>query len=125
MANTGTLKLVQAAEKLFAAVPTYIPSFPWVDGQKVTRIADGVLFVYSASLNTLTISPNISGAIKNAGNLIISNLPSPNSGGDAANKTYVDTHVGGGGGISEAPTDGGTYARFNTAWTSTLDGGAY
>ena len=32
---------------------------------------------------------------------------------------------GGAGGIAEAPTDGGIYARQNSAWTSTYDGGAY
>ena len=30
-----------------------------------------------------------------------------------------------GGGIPEAPTDGGTYARENTAWVDTWDGGAF
>ena len=30
-----------------------------------------------------------------------------------------------GGGIPEAPTDGGTYARENAAWTSDLDGGSW
>jgi len=29
------------------------------------------------------------------------------------------------GGIAEAPTDGKTYARQSSAWTSTYDGGAY
>jgi hypothetical protein len=103
--------------------PTYSPSPPWTDGQLVTRNSDGVLFIYSASLNALTIDPNVSGAIKDAGSFRIQNLSAPSSGGDATNKTYVDTYVGGG--VSEAPTDGKTYARQNTAWTSTLDGGAY
>jgi hypothetical protein len=30
-----------------------------------------------------------------------------------------------GGGIPEAPTDGGTYARQSTAWTKNWDGGSY
>ena len=28
-------------------------------------------------------------------------------------------------GVTEAPTDGGTYARRNAAWTEIYDGGAY
>lgn len=43
---------------------------------------------------------------------------------DGAWQVAVPTS-GPGGGIPEAPTDGGTYARQNTAWTSTYDGGAY
>jgi hypothetical protein len=30
-----------------------------------------------------------------------------------------------GGGIAEAPTDGGIYARQNSGWTSIYDGGSY
>jgi hypothetical protein len=33
--------------------------------------------------------------------------------------------VGPSGGIAEAPTDGGIYARKNSAWTRTYDGGSY
>jgi hypothetical protein len=82
------------------------------------------LFIYSASLNALTVDNNLAGAAKSAGGYAIQNLPSPVNAGDAANKSYVDSH-GGGGGIAEAPTDGGTYARRNTNWTSIYDGGAY
>jgi hypothetical protein len=38
----------------------------------------------------------------------------------AATKQYVDAHVGGGGGIADAPSDGTTYGRLNTAWTGVL-----
>jgi hypothetical protein len=106
--------------------PTYSPAPPWTDGQVVTRSNDGVLFTYSASFNALTVNPNQSGSIKDANSFIVENLPTPTNGGDAANKDYVDTHAGsGGGGIPEAPTDGGTYSRRNTAWTSNIDGGTY
>jgi hypothetical protein len=105
---------------------TYTPSPPWTDGQQVTRAVDGVLFTYSGALNALTIVPNLSGVLKDANGFIIQNLPTPSSSGDAANKAYVDAHAGsGGGGIAEAPTDGGTYMRQNAAWTRNLDGGTY
>lgn len=102
-------------------VPTYSPQPPWTNGQAVIRNTDGVLFTYSKTLNALTIKPNVSGIAKDAGNYIIKNLPTPSISGDAANKAYVDTH----GGIPEAPTDSGTYARQNTAWVKIYDGGAY
>lgn len=108
------------------SVPTYTPSPPWTDGQVVTRNTDGVRFIYSKSLNALTVDPNHSGIAKNAGGFIVSNLPTPTNPGDAVNKAYVDAGGGGGGGgIPEAPTDGGTYARQSLAWVNTYDGGAY
>jgi len=39
--------------------------------------------------------------------------------------TYSPAPPWTGGGIVEAPVDGGIYARQNSAWTSTYDGGAY
>jgi hypothetical protein len=81
-----------------ATYADYTPAGPWTDGQEVTRNYDGVLFTYSALLNTLTIIPNKSGSVKNANNFIIQNLPAPSTGGDATNKTYVDSMSGGGGG---------------------------
>ena len=104
--------------------PTYSPSPPWVDGQTVIRNSDGVLFIYSKSLNALTVDPSLAGVAKDAGGYIIQNLPAPALGGDAANKAYVDAHSGGGG-IADAPSDGKTYSRLNAAWTSTYDGGTY
>ena len=106
-------------------LPTYSPSPPWTDGQRVTRNTDGVLFTYSKSLNALTVVSNISGISKNANNFIVQNLPTPINTGDAANKAYVDAHAGTGGGIPDAPSDGNTYARQNVAWTNIYDGGAY
>jgi hypothetical protein len=103
--------------------PTYSPAQPWADGQLVTRSPDGVLFTYSASLNALTIDPNISGIAKNANLFAITNLPTtPTNANDAASKSYVDAYVGG---TPEAPNDGGTYARRSLGWTSIYDGGAY
>jgi len=104
---------------------TYTPAPPWTNGQQVTRNSDGVLFIYSSSLNALTVDPSLAGVAKDTGGHAIINLPTPSNPNDAANKAYVDAHAGGGGGIAEAPTDGGTYARRNSAWTSTYDGGAY
>jgi hypothetical protein len=72
----------------------------------------------------LTVDPNVAGIEKDANNYMIKNLPSPVDNSDAANKLYVDT-TGGSGGISEAPTDGGIYARQNSTWTETYDGGSY
>ena len=46
---------------------------------------------------------------------------------DAATKSYVDGHTGGGGGgIPEAPFDGTTYGRYNQTWVRVLNltGGA-
>jgi hypothetical protein len=107
------------------SLPTYSPVPPWSNGQQVTRNTDGVLFIYSASLNALTINPNVSGIAKNANSFIVKNLPTPTNSGDAANKSYVDTHVGGGGGIADAPSDGFTYSRINASWTHAMDGGSY
>jgi hypothetical protein len=104
---------------------TYTPAPPWTDGQQVTRSSDGVLFIYSASLNALTVDPSLAGAAKDVGGFTIINVPNPVNSGDVANKSYVDAHAGGGGGIAEAPSDGKTYARQNVAWVSTYDGGAY
>jgi hypothetical protein len=106
-------------------LPTYSPSPPWTDGQAVTRNVDGVLFTFSASLNALTVNPNVSGIAKDAHSFIVKNLPTPTNSGDAANKAYVDAHAGSGGGIADAPSDGNTYSRQNAAWTSIMDGGAY
>ena len=106
-------------------VPTYSPSPPWTDGATVTRNSDGVLFIFSAATNSLTVDSNIAGASKSIGGHSITDLPTPVSPNDAANKAYVDAHVGGGGGIAEAPTDGGTYSRQNSAWTKVIDGGTY
>jgi len=105
-------------------IPTYSPAPPWTDGQTVVRNSDGVLFIYSKSLNALTVDNNLSGVAKDAHGYVIKNLPTPVNSGDAANKSYVDSHAGGGG-ISEAPTDGRTYARQNSSWTYVYDGGAY
>jgi len=105
-------------------VPTYSPAPPWTNGQTVVRNSDGVLFIYSTSLNALTVDNNLAGVAKDAHGNVIKNLPTPVNSGDAANKSYVDSHAGGGG-IVEAPVDGGIYARQNSAWTSTYDGGAY
>jgi hypothetical protein len=90
-----------------AAWTDYTPPGPWADGTVVTRNLDGVGFTYSASLNALTVIPNESFSVKNANNFIIQNLPAPTVGGDAANKTYVDSHSGGGGG-----TPGGTTGQI-------------
>jgi hypothetical protein len=103
---------------------TYTPAPPWINGQKVTRNSDGVLFIYSTSLNALTVDPSLAGVAKDIGGFTIINVPNPTNSGDVANKAYVDSHAGGGG-ITEAPTDGKTYARRNSAWTSIYDGGAY
>jgi hypothetical protein len=94
------------------AYTDYTPPGPWTDGQQVTRNYDGVGFTYSALLNTLTVNPNKSVSIKDANSFIIQNLPAPSVGGDAANKTYVDAHAGGGGGVP-----GGTSGQiqFNNA----------
>ena len=105
---------------------TYTPPPPWTDGQAVVRDSDGTRFVYSISLNTLSVDSNIAGVNKDANGFMVKNLPAPVNNADAANKQYVDTHGSGtGGGIPEAPTDGGTYARESSAWTKTWDGGAY
>lgn len=95
----------------------YTPVGPWADGTVVVRNDDGVGFTYSASLNALTVNPNLSYSIKNANDNIIENLPTPVNTGDAANKAYVDAHAGGGGGIPEAPTDGQQYGRQSSAWS--------
>ena len=105
-------------------IPTYSQAPPWTDGQTVVRNSDGVLFIYSASLNALSVDNNLAGVAKDAHGNVIKNLPTPVNSGDAANKSYVDSHAGGGG-ISEAPTDGRTYARQNSSWTYVYDGGAY
>jgi hypothetical protein len=99
-----------------AAWTDYTPNGPWADGQTVVRNLDGVGFTYSATLNALTVNPNLSASIKDANSFIIQNLPAPTNGGDAANKTYVDGHAGGGG-IAEAPTDGQQYGRQSSAWS--------
>jgi hypothetical protein len=111
----------------FAPSPTpqlaytdYTPAGPWADGQVVTRNYDGVGFTYSASLNALTVNPNLSASVKDANSFIVQNLPAPTNGGDAANKTYVDSHAGSGGGIPDAPSDGSSYGRLNAAWTKVL-----
>jgi phage baseplate assembly protein gpV len=110
---------------MLAKSPTYTPSPPWTDGQQVTRVQDGILFIYNKANNALTVDPNISGVIKDANNFIVKNLPTPTNSGDAANKAYVDGKVPTGGGVAEAPTDGGTYSRRNSAWIKVVDGGAY
>jgi hypothetical protein len=99
------------------AYTDYTPVGPWTDGQTVTRNYDGVGFTYSASLNALTINPNLSASIKNANNFKIQNVPDPTANLDAANKEYVDSHAGSGGGIPEAPTDGQQYGRQSSAWS--------
>jgi hypothetical protein len=86
-----------------AAWTDFTPTGPWADGTVVVRNLDGVGFTYSASLNALTVNPNISYIAKNANNFKITNLPDPTSNLDAANKEYVDSHAGTGGG-----TPGGT-----------------
>jgi hypothetical protein len=100
-----------------AAWTDYTPTGPWTDGQVVVRNLDGVGFIYSASLNALTVDSNNSYSVKNANSYIVQNLPAPTNGGDAANKTYVDSHAGSGGGIPEAPTDGQLYGRESSAWS--------
>ena len=100
-----------------AAWTDYTPTGPWADGTVVVRNSDGVGFTYSASLNALTINPNISYIVKNANNFEIINLPTPTNTGDAANKAYVDAHSGGGG-LADAPSDGNHYARFNATWAN-------
>jgi hypothetical protein len=102
--------------------PTYTPSPPWTDGQQVVRNSDGVLFIYSIANNALTVDPSLAGVAKDTGGHIIMNLPTPVNSGDAANKAYVDAHSGGGG-ITDAPSDSGTYARYNATWTKIMDGG--
>jgi len=104
--------------------PTFAPAPPWTDGQQVTG-PDGTLYTFSASLNALSIVDNTAGIDKNANSFLVKNLPTPVAGGDAANKNYVDSKIPTGGGIGEAPTDGGTYARRNSTWIKTYDGGAY
>lgn len=104
-------------------MPSYSPSPPWTDGQIITR-DDGTLFVYSLVWNAITVSPNMAGINKDANGFLVKNLPPPVSGTDVANKDYVDSHAGTGG-IPDAPTDGGTYARQSSAWTQIYDGGAY
>ena len=104
--------------------PTYSPSPPWTDGQTVVRNSDGVLFIYSASTNALSVDPNLAGIAKDAQGYTIHNIPTPVASGDVAPKSYVDAHAGGGG-IADAPSDGNTYSRLNATWTSTVDGGAY
>ncbi|HEY7414001.1 MAG TPA: hypothetical protein VH593_23235 [Ktedonobacteraceae bacterium] len=108
---------------------SFSPDPPWSDGQSVTRVEDGVLFFYEEVSNSLKVQPNIAGIIKDANGFTIQNLPLPRSGtgygGDVANRDYVDSHSGTGGGIPEAPTDGGTYARESSAWVKVYDGGAY
>ena len=103
--------------KPYAAWTDYTPTGPWADGTVVTRNADGVGFTYLASYNALVINPNKSASVKDANNFIVKNLPAPTVGGDAANKTYVDAHSGGGG-LSDAPSDGTYYGRFNTTWAN-------
>src|SRR3974390_3295046 len=98
----------------------YTPNGPWTDGQSVTRNFDGCLFTYSAAWNALSIVPNTAGITKNANGFLVTNLPTPVNPGDAANKAYVDAHGGGGGGISDAPSDGTTYGRNNAAWVNAV-----
>jgi hypothetical protein len=76
-------------------------------------------------LNALTVDFNVAGIAKDANGFIVKNLPSPANNGDAANKAYVDAHAGGGGGITDAPSDGFTYTRLNAAWVHVIDGGSY
>jgi len=104
---------------------TYTPAPPWSDGAQVTRNSDGVVFIYSSSLNALTVDPSLAGVAKDAGGFAITNLPTtPTNPGDAASKAYVDAHAGGGG-IVDAPSDGNVYARLNAAWTNIYDAGTY
>jgi hypothetical protein len=100
-----------------AAWTDYTPAGPWTDGQTVVRNLDGVGFIYSVSLNALTVVANSSFIAKNANSYAINNLPAPAAGGDAANKAYVDSHAGSGGGIPEAPNDGNLYGRESLAWS--------
>lgn len=102
-----------------AAWTDFTPSGPWTDGTVVVRNLDGIGFQYSASLNALIVIPNESFSVKNANNNIITNLPAPTNGGDAANKTYVDGHAGGGG-LADAPSDGTLYGRESAAWVNAV-----
>jgi hypothetical protein len=102
------------------AIPTYSPVPPWTDGQIVTRNTDGVLFTYSAVNNALTVDPNQAGIAKDTRGYSILNLPTPVNAGDAANKAYVDTHTGTGGGIPEAPSDGTSYGRQSLTWVRVI-----
>lgn len=111
--------------------PTYSPAPPWTNGQNVTRVGDGVLFVYSAPLNALTIISNSSGIAKDANAFIIKNLPAPTNPPDAANKSYVDSPFDGNsyvrqgatwiilpsGFLTDAPSDSHYYQRLNGAWS--------
>jgi hypothetical protein len=99
-----------------AAWTDFTPVGPWADGTTVVRNLDGIGFTYSASLNALIVIPNESFSIKDANNFIVQNLPAPTNGGDAANKTYVDGHAGGGG-LADAPSDSTLYGRMNATWT--------
>src|SRR5262245_23598340 len=103
---------------------TYSPTPPWTNGQQVTRTNDGTLFQYSSSDNSLKIVANVAGIDKSANGHMVTNLPLPTAGTDAANKNYVDSHAGGGG-IADAPSDGNVYARLNAGWTNVYDGGTY
>jgi hypothetical protein len=80
------------------AYTDYTPPGPWSDGQSVVRNYDGVGFTYSASLNALSIIPNQSNSTKDSNSNKIINVPDPTNNLDAANKEYVDTHAGSGGG---------------------------
>src|ERR1700751_890348 len=105
-----------------AAWTDYTPAGPWADGTIVTRNSDGVGFTYNETLNTLTIIPNKSYIQKDSNNFAIINVPDPVNNLDVANKEYVDSHGGTGGGIPDSPTDGKIYGRGGAtpAWVPTV-----